>query len=286
MNRITEAELIAYLYGECTEAEARHIEKAISEDAALQQEYQQLRLLRKTLAKAETKEVVEPNVQFGNSDIVLTTMSRSPGAGWPGWQWLGIAASIALILMAGYFSKASMSIKNGSFELSFGEPKLVEQELSVGLMEDLARKEALIEKLLDQDYVNRLASLESTLHNYDEHINNRLGSLNELYRQEMNDVISRRLASDETIKSWLAQLEEANLQSFESFTRVANVEQQLSIVNLLNEFSIMLENQRQQDLLEIQNGLNAVARETQQIQMETAQAFSSLGANPIRTNLK
>jgi hypothetical protein len=277
---------MAYLYGECNEADARRIEKAISENKDLEQEYQQLRLLRKNLAKAETKEVVEPSVQFGANEIILTTMGRSPGSGWQGWQWLGIAASIALILMAGYFSKASMSIKNGSFELSFGEPMRVEQELSATLLEDLARKEALIEKLLDQDYVSRLSSLESTLSQYDEHINQRLGSLKELYNQELNEVITRRLASDETIKTWLAQLEEANLQNFESFSRVANAEQQLSIVNLLNEFSIMLENQRQQDLLEIQNGLNAVARETQQIQMETAQAFSSLGANPIRTNLK
>ena len=283
----TEEQLIGYLYGECSSEEARHIEQYIKENPDVMKEYEAFRGIRKVLALAEDKEVLEPAVHFDRKDIVLSHHPSIAGGYWPGWKWLSIAAAISLLLVAGNLSKTNFEIGKGGFSLSFGEPTNeaeLKESLKVELLAELGKRDKQLIGYMDGKYDHRLVSVEESVNEYGEQLDERLQAFRVQYRQELAVAINRKLSEDETLRTLVAGMQDSNRRAMDEILANANIEQQQAILNALNEFNRYYEAQRLEDLEMIENGLVILAKDAEQRQIETTQYLSNLIVSVTQPN--
>jgi len=283
----TEEQLIAYIYGECSSEEARHIEQCIKENPDVKKEYDAMRGMRKVLALGEDKEVLEPAVHFDRKDIVLSHHPIIAGGYWPGWKWLSIAAAIALLLIAGNLTKVNFEIGKGGLALSFGEPSNeaeLRENLKMELLAELESRDKQLIDYMDGKYDHRLVSMEASVNEYGEQLDGRLQAFRAQYRQELASAINRKLSEDETLRTLMASMEQSNRREMEEIIALASIDQQQAILYALNDFNRYYEMQRLQDLEMIENGLVSVAKDAELRQQETTQYLSNLIVSVTQPN--
>lgn len=283
----TEEQLIAYLYGECSSEEARHIEQCIKENPDVKKEYDAMRGMRKVLALGEDKEVLEPAVHFDRKELVLSHNPQIAGGYWPGWKWLSIAAAIAILLIAGNLTKANFEIGKGGFALSFGEPSNeaeLRENLKTEILAELESRDKQLIDYMDGKYDHRLVSMEESVNEYGEQLDGRLQAFRAQYRQELASAINRKLSEDETLRTLMAGMEQKNRREMEEIIALASIDQQQAILFALNDFNRYYEMQRLQDLEMIENGLVSVAKDAELRQQETTQYLSNLIVSVTQPN--
>lgn len=283
----TEEQLIAYIYGECNSEEARHIEQCIKENPDVRKEYEAMRGMRKVLAFAEDKEVLEPAVHFDRKDIVLSHNPQLAGGYWPGWKWLSVAAAIALLLIAGNLTKTNFQIGKGGFSLSFGEPSNeaeMRENLKAELLAELSNRDKQLIDYMDGKYDHRLVSMEESISEYGEQLDDRLVAFKAQYRQELALAINRKLNEDETLRTLMAGMQESNRREMEKIIAMASIDQQQAILSALNDFNTYYNSQRIEDLQMIESGLVSLAKDAEQRQLETTQYLSNLIVSVTQPN--
>ncbi len=86
-------------------------------------------------------------------------------------------------------------------------------------------------------------------------------------------------ASQEQVKSFVAQLQTDNLKLMKDYIQLSSAGQKEYIENLLVDFSSYLQEQRKQDWQLVQTRVNTIEKNTDQFKQETEQLLTSLISN-------
>jgi hypothetical protein len=261
-SRPTEEQLMAYLYGEA-DAETKNLVVAWANDHEDNRaELEELKALRSLLALSEDEEVVAPELGFASKAITASKPEKSAGGYGLHSFWLGMAATLLLLLTAGWIFKASLTLDEQGFRLGFGQIEQVNEEaLLEKLLARMDDRDKNLQAYLDQHYGATLSQLEARLDQQDVDMQNRITELKTAYRQELLVAIQKQLTEDETIRSLWANLEERNREQLEDYIFRATLDQQESIYRALIALETNMAMQRQSDLEEIGESLVMISQE-------------------------
>ncbi len=227
---MNERNWIDYLYGEMTEEETRNFEEEIGGNSSAKDELDSFRRVRFLLHQQED---VPPT---GNPVVVV---KRS--AIWS--KWMGIAASLLVLLVAGKLLNVQASAGQGSFHLSFGE-STPSQEVSPQLLAKLDQQR--------QEWQTGLASLRYDL---DQAVVN--------LQSKPSDQPRTRFAEYQFVESALHDLQGQNQKMaddlIENLRREQNENTQVLVDNLLRYW----DEQRKADLQLVNDGLQNLAESIQ-----------------------
>ncbi|GAB4229625.1 MAG: hypothetical protein Tsb0034_01280 [Ekhidna sp.] len=113
-----ESTWIAYLYGELSGAEKNKVEEYLSSHLDARKEIEGIKETLGILGNLQDKEIPAPEFVFDQPSKVVVGSSIAARI----WKKsLAIAASIVLVLLAGYFTKMNLSISDGKFQVAFGD---------------------------------------------------------------------------------------------------------------------------------------------------------------------
>lgn len=233
-------QLMAYLYGELS-AEARiAFEAELADNEALRQEYEELTSTRSMLRQLEE---VAPK----STVVELTT---TPRFRWRDVRWMGIAATVALLLLIG---KPRVEVGDSGFSIAFGTPpnqtELETIPASVLTADDY---EAITRELMaqDQQMVNRRIDSIQQL----------LGDSNSLDNASLETAIEQKLARyqyKENQRS--AKLVTANYEQtvprIVSNVQDMQLEQRREVRRLFNQMWQQIQQQRESDLQAIEEAI-------------------------------
>ena len=90
-------------------------------------------------------------------------------------------------------------------------------------------------------------------------------------------------ASQDQVRTFVAGLQQDNLQLMKDYMALSSKDQQVYVENLLVDFSKYLQEQRKQDLLLFQTRMSSIEKNTDQFKQETEQILASIIANPENT---
>ncbi|MDH5476646.1 MAG: hypothetical protein OEX22_13190, partial [Cyclobacteriaceae bacterium] len=152
-----ESTLVAYLYNELNTKERSKVEEYFKAYPEKKKELDEITSMRQLLGKWEDKEVTAPSFVFDNSDVVVVSKSI--------WKTgffrttVGVAASIALLMVVGYFTNLSVTKNETGIYLSFGQqvkvkeeaiPSLTEADIKLIMQETLNKNnDSLLSKIIE-----------------------------------------------------------------------------------------------------------------------------------------
>ena len=258
--------LIAYLYGELSQEERAKVEGYLNENPAAQREVVEMQKTLKVLGKLPDIEVTPPTFVFDRDKVVVVENKETV------YSMLkvvvGIAASILIIMWAGYATNFRISYNNQTLSLGYGE--VVTPANQSGELQNI---DQLIEQAIDKNNQDVLARME----NMNDHFNAQLAS----QRKERASTISTLLkrtqeVNDNVIQMYVSQIREENRQVIENLFTLSNAQQQRTMNDVLTDFSQYLENQRQNDLRLIQASFNGLKDNTETNLQETNQILASI----------
>ena len=116
-----ESVLLAYVYNELGAEDRAKLEQYLIEHPETKKELEEIKVTRSLLGKWPDQEVVEPSFVFDNPKVLV-----SSGSAWNSkllQSIIGMAASIALLMMVGYFTNFQLSKNNEGWNVSMGVPK-------------------------------------------------------------------------------------------------------------------------------------------------------------------
>jgi len=272
-----ESTLISYLYGELDAKETAKLQEYFLQNPEELSKLQQLTEVRNVLKLAEDQEVIAPPIfldgasqasRFWQSGYVKTIMS--------------IAASFLLLLVAARLIGPEISYSTGELRISFNETTPIEQPVvqptSPGLtpleVQDmistaLVKNNELISTTWDNNNKKIQASLQTNL------------ATNSAKIDELMKVASQ--ASQDQVRTFVAGLQQDNLQLMKDYMALSSKDQQVYVENLLVDFSKYLQEQRKQDLMLFQTRMSSIEKNTDQFKQETEQILASIIANPGNT---
>lgn len=233
--------LIDFVYGNLPEASKAQVEEAIKQDATLKQEVDELIEARTFLGRATEEEVLMPE-QFswatgkkGNASFL--------------WPVIGVAASITVMLLVGYFTRFSISY--GAFNLGFGQPQPAVQPLSA------QQVKSMINAAITTNNIHTVAQINGAKKELQSEFETQLAANTKLQRQDMYRIAaSAKELPKEEIQGYLAQLSENNRTMINDFFATSALKQQEYMNTILTDFYAFVDHQRKQDLQLIQASLN------------------------------
>ena len=262
-----ESTLVAYLYNELNNNDRSKVEQYLKTHPEKRKELDEIKSMRQILRKWEDKEVVEPSFVLDNNNVVVYSKNI--------WQTslfraaIGVAASLALLMLVGYFTNFSITKNETGIYLSFGQQVKVKEEAIPSLTEaDI--------KLIMQETLNKNNdSLLSKIIEVENNISDEL-----ITYQKTNDraiqSIHNNSIDESIIQQYVVQLKEENKSIlFDLVTSTENVQKQY-VNDLMADFSLYLEEQRQSDLQMIQTSFNSLKDNTEVNQTETNQILASI----------
>lgn len=235
-----ETDIVDYLYGELAPDMLKKFEQYMQQNTSFAKEVNDLRLTQGMLPKLADEEVILPVNFTGNTATERAVTSRK-------WLYpLSIAASIAAILVVGYFTQFSVSYGEEGFRMAFNEAVPARE---VSLTKDEIN--AIIDNrvnLASNQWGKEIAEMQTSFTSL-------LAQNQRITEIEIKRVAATRVQSeidDEQILAFISQLKEENLKMMQTFYQASADEQQKYLRNVLLDFQNYLDNQRQEDLQFIQ----------------------------------
>lgn len=235
-----ETDIVDYLYGELAPDMLKKFEQYMQQNTSFAKEVNDLRLTQGMLPKLADEEVILPVNFTGNTATERAVTSRK-------WLYpLSIAASIAAILVVGYFTQFSVSYGEEGFRMAFNEAVPARE---VSLTKDEIN--AIIDNrvnLASNQWGKEIAEMQTSFTSL-------LAQNQRITEIEIKRVAATRVQSeidDEQILAFISQLKEENLKMMQTFYQASADEQQKYLRNVLLDFQNYLDNQRQEDLHFIQ----------------------------------
>lgn len=263
-----ESTLVAYLYNELNNKDRSKIEQYLKEHPEKRKELDEIKSMRQLLGKWEDKEVSAPSFVFDNSDDVVV-FSKSI------WKigffrtTVGVAASLALLMLVGYFTNFSITKNETGVQLSFGQQLKVKEEVIPSLTE--ADIKLIMQETLSRNNDSLLSKIIEVENNISDDFMAYQKTNNHIIRSINNNSIDESL-----IQGYVAQLKNENKSIlFDLVTSTENVQKQY-VNELMVDFSLYLEEQRQTDLQMIQTSFNSLKDNTEVSQIETNQILASI----------
>jgi hypothetical protein len=260
-----EREIVDYLYGELTPDLQKKFAKYMQTNDEFAREVEDLRRVQGVLPSLPDEEVILP-LQF-------STVTNAEKGSKSSRKWLypvSIAASIAAILVVGYFTGFSISYGEEGFRMTFREATPAQH---VVLSEDEIN--AIIDarvNLATNQWNDKVVEIRTSFAA-------QLEQNQRLTEKEIKRVANAKTKAsieDEQILAFIAQLKDENRQMMQTFYQVSADEQQKYMRNILLNFQDYLDERRQEDLQVIQANLLEMQNTSELKQEETDKILASI----------
>jgi hypothetical protein len=260
-----ESTLIAYLYGELNEKEAKKLEAYFQQHPDELASLRKLGDVRESMSHAQDKEVIAPPVFVDDAGVR------------PLWQSpyirvsIGIAASILFLLTAGKLLGPEIKYSEGELRISFGK-KSEQPTQSAGLSEEK------INELISTSLAKNNESIAASRTEDQRKLMQTLVDFNSKKMDALTKTVSQ--ASQEQVRSFVSNLQDQNLKLMKDYFQLSAADQKKYMENMLVDFSNYLQEQRKQDLQFVQAKVNSLEKNNNQFKQETEQILTSLISNP------
>lgn len=270
-----EKDWMAWLYGEMDDADKARFDAYVAAHPEARLEMDKYVHLRSLMARAEDKEVIAPPVFIGDRSADAPGRRRSTWHA-PYFRTItSIAASLLILLLAGKFSGAQLSVSDREFRLTFGKTPPDEQPEPKPLAAALSPQQVqeMINTSLEKNNAVVQQGLAETREKLEGSIRRNLavssGRMNQLVQEASS-------ASQEQIRAYVEDIRSENMQQVKDYFQLTTTEQKKYIENLLVDFSKYLQQQRNNDLQLVQTRMNSLEQNTDIFKQETEQILSSI----------
>ena len=249
--------MMAYLYGELSEDEHKKVEAFLAGNEDARKGLEDMKATLSIMGQLKDREVDVPTFTFNNSAPVIVAGATSF------WRKsMAIAASIALLIFIGYLTKFNVSIGDQGFKMAFGTGETGYSKEEVQSMIAAAITEN------NNDLNQKLANTEAGLKQYVAEENHSLQS--NLVQRVGNQSMSESDFENERQQylAYLKQLIEDSEATQKSYTD-----------QVLTDFAIFLDIQRQNDMEVLQTRFNNLEDNTELNRYKTDQILSNLGGD-------
>jgi len=269
--------LIAYLYGELDQEEKEKVEAYINSSQEAAKELEELKDVRDLLGKLPDKEVINPFYSWRDADSLIDKRFNRNN------QWgflkpvMGIAASIILIMIVGVLTNTRINFRNQGIVISFGnqlsQPALISQSEVQNLVKSEVRNQVTKSKEL---FLEELQKIENNL-------DTRFVSNGDHQLNSIKNVIDNQLdVKEESIQKLVRDLQRENLKILAEYLEQAGKQHEFYIQGILSDFSLYIENQREEDLHLIEVNLRLLKDNSDLQFQETGQILASI-INTVNT---
>lgn len=254
-------DLMDYLYGEMTYAQKKEFEAQMATDENLRLEYEALKGVRKELSRLEGTGIMEPTGIWRNGQPgwIDNRTSRSHSFL---WSFMAVAASIVMLLIAGYLTSFSLTVNNQGLQIGFQK-----EEAPALSIED-------VKNILAQEIEKNNAGIMTNIHDTQEGIDLRLSNLEKTVENPVyahNELISKK-----ELDSFFTGVEQQNAALLQQYLNQTSAQQQEYFKTMLTQFNDYLQQQRVEDMNMLQAGLMEIKNSQTQQKIETDMALANL----------
>ncbi len=268
--------LISYLYGELDKGEHEKVEAYINSSPEAAKEFEELKNVRDLLGKLPDKEVINPFYSWRDADSLIDNKLKRD-------QWgflkpvIGIAASIILIMIVGVLTNTQINFRNQGIVISFGDqltqPALISQFEIQNLVKSEVRNQVTKSK---ESFLEELQEIENDL-------DTKIVSNGDHQLNSIKNVIDNQLGvKEERIQELVRDLQKENLKILAEYLERAGKRQEFYIQGILSDFTLYIENQREEDLHLIEANLRLLKDNSDLKFQETGQILASI-INTVNT---
>lgn len=270
-NKPSEADLIAYLYGELSEKEVLAMENYWKENPEDRLELQQLKDTLAIMSHARDKEVIAPPILEDSTPVRSLWQSayfRIP---------MSIAASFLLIMVAGKLLGTEVNYSNGELAIRFGgKPK--QEVIQPAAAPSLTPNE--VQQMINTSLASNNQVIASSWNEQQELLKKSIQTNLKNNSQKVDDLIKvASMASQDQVRSFVANLQSENMQLMKDYLQLSSNDQKKYIEGLLIDFSKYLQEQRKQDLTMFQSRFTSLEQNTVQFKQETEQILANIISN-------
>lgn len=256
--------LLAYLYGELGEDDRKRVEEYLAANPEALKQIEALRQIRRGLSMVTDKEVLPPPIVWDPANIPFWHTSHFKAI-------LGIAASVMLLILAGWLTGLNFRLTEGELHIGFGKPVEKPEALT---SEEVQRMIAASLQENNRALVSGWATAEQRL---TESIRQSLASTATANRDVLVKQVAR--ATHEQVKDYVSALQDENTRMMKYYLTLTANEQQQVVEELLIDFSRYLNQQRTNDLQQLQTRLTNIEQNTDLFKQETEQILTSIIAS-------
>lgn len=271
-NKPDQGTIMAYLYGELSAKEADQVKDYFIQHPDEWKQIQQLTEVSDLLKNVEEKEVIAPPVFMDHAGHASRFWQSGPFK-----TMMSIAATFLLFLVAARLIGPDIAYSNGEVRISFNAPAKIEKvdpsnpaltPIEVQQMINTALAEN--NQALVTEWEQNNQQLQATIKN---NFVSNSAKIDALMKQTSQ-------ASQDQIRSFVASLQQENLQSMKDYLQLSSNDQKAYVENLLVDFSKYLQEQRKQDLQLFQTRMSSIEKNTDQFKQETEQILANIISNP------
>jgi hypothetical protein len=261
-----EHDIIDYLYGELTPEALQRFDDYRQQNPEFAREVNEFRLTQGILPALADEEVIPPVPLVDSNSPTPVVIANK--------KWLypvSIAASVAAILIAGYFSQLNLSFDENGFKMAFGN--------NIQSPQETVLTPTQINALIDNKVKLASAQWREEASRLEVGFAAQLAKNKKLTAAEIKKVAARKSpegVEDEQILAFITQLQEENKRMMQNFYQASAAEQQKYMRNILLEFNTYLDQQRQQDLQFIQANMLELKSSSELKQEATDKILASI----------
>jgi hypothetical protein len=264
--KISEATLMAYLYGELSATEKQEVEKHFQENPEAMREFKEMQAVKNTLGKITDKEVIAPPIFMDEKPTISLWQSGF-------FRYVtGIAAAFMIMMIGAKMLDVKMKYSGNEFSISFGEAK--KETIAPGISPDQVQQ--MINASLNQNNNLVQESWNESQQKWSEALKK-----NSIFNSQQVNNMSKAVAkeSQEEIRQFMETLRNENATALQDYIRLSSNDQKQYIETLLVDFSKYVQEQRKQDLNFVQTKINSIEEDNNLFRQEAGQILTSLVGN-------
>lgn len=262
-NKIDEAKIIDYLYGELPEEEIKAVEKVLADNPELKAEMDGMLATRSAVGKLEDKEMIPPTFVFDSKHKNISFFQSSA------FRWVGsIAAGLTLLLISAAVLKFNISNTAQGMQIGFGEsaPKPDEQLNKENVKAWMSEVMKDYENTTDE----KIAAVQTQL-------SNEMISQDQKNMALMSSMMKKHAeGTGQLMQQYVAQLNDENKEIIQNFFTVSSEKQKKYVKTVMADFNQFYQKQRNYDLKLIETSLNNIQNNQDVKQLEQDQLLASL----------
>lgn len=262
-NKIDEAKIIDYLYGELPDEESKQIENLLKENPELKMEMEGMQATRQALDVLEDKEIIPPTFVFNNKGETISFFQSSA------FRWVSsIAAGLTLLLISAAVLNLNMTRTEEGLQIGFGElTPLPNEELNrENVKAWMAEAMDEYESSTDQKIAAVQTQLTSEMENQDQ---KNIALMTSMMKNHAS-------GTNQLMQEYVAQLNDENKEIIQNFFTVSNEKQKKYVKTVMADFNEFYQNQRNYDMRLIETSLNKIQNNQDVKQLEQDQLLASL----------
>ncbi|SMD32033.1 hypothetical protein SAMN04488029_0371 [Reichenbachiella faecimaris] len=262
-NKIDEAKIIDYLYGELPEEEIKEIETLLKENPEMKLEMAGMQATRLALESLEDKETIPPTYIFNDKKDTISFVQSSA------FRWIGsIAAGLTLLLVSAALLNFNMSRTPQSIQIGFGalsplpDEELNKENVKVWMAEVMDEYETST----DQKIAAVQTKLTSEMESQDQ---KNIALMSSMMK-------SHAAGTGQLMQQYVAQLNDENKDIIQNFFTVSSEKQKKYVKTVMADFNEFYQNQRNYDMRLIETSLSKIQNNQDVKQLEQDQLLASL----------